>query len=426
MSNMKLLLCLPLIALACAANGPAESSSPAVGGGATGGNLPLTAEAGMPQNQGSGGTGVNVVGGVGAAGGAAGTGAAADAGGASGATGAATAGTAGTSSALPIGLSVQPTSLLWTAVRHHAGATPSGRTSGPATGPTKKLTVHNAGDARLTLTAALGGPGAARFELVTPPVVQVPAGADAEVALRIITEDGVLGAAPAQDDGATVLDATLTLSAGDQQLSIRNYALILTYVELEPTFGQILRAFPEWTTHLPSWLPDDANPNPGKPLPGVVAGTDEVRAPSFEKLDPARPVSFLPIARFSPPGTVPFGWYEPGKPSNRTTTATLGQQQDPHTNDKSRMLEPPLDSGQVTFEPSATRFGIWMMPAGVGLLTSDDASSFDGQHRVRAWSLRDAQGVVIPGSFLIGGEEAANGDYQDYVFVLSNVKPSEG
>jgi hypothetical protein len=31
---------------------------------------------------------------------------------------------------------------------------------------------------------------------------------------------------------------------------------------------------------------------------------------------------------------------------------------------------------------------------------------------------------VVPGSFLIGGEEAKNGDYQDYVFVLTNVKPS--
>ena len=48
----------------------------------------------------------------------------------------------------------------------------------------------------------------------------------------------------------------------------------------------------------------------------------------------------------------------------------------------------------------------------------------DGQHRVRAFSLRDAQGSVVPGSFLIGGEEAKNGDYQDYVFVLTNVEPS--
>jgi hypothetical protein len=65
-----------------------------------------------------------------------------------------------------------------------------------------------------------------------------------------------------------------------------------------------------------------------------------------------------------------------------------------------------------------------MMPVGVGLLASADADGFDGQHRVRSWTLRDAGGAVIPGAFLIGGEEAANGDYQDYVFVLTNVKPA--
>jgi hypothetical protein len=87
------------------------------------------------------------------------------------------------------------------------------------------------------------------------------------------------------------------------------------------------------------------------------------------------------------------------------------------------LLEPPLASGTTTFEPSG-KFGIWMAPAGVGLLASEDAACFDGEHRVRTWTLRDPQGAVIPGSFLVGGEEAANGDYQDYVFAITNVKPA--
>jgi hypothetical protein len=198
---------------------------------------------------------------------------------------------------------------------------------------------------------------------------------------------------------------------------------VLTYAELEPTFGQIFRAFPEWTTKLPSWLPDNANPNPAT-LPGVVAGTDEVAAPTFERLDPTKPVTLRPLARFSPAGLVPFGWYEPTKIAGRTTAGTLAMQPDPQTNDKARMLEPPLMSGSSSFEPSAAKFGIWMAPAGVGLLTSNDADGFDGQHRVRFFTLHDPQGVVVPGSYLVGGEEAKNGDYQDYVFELTNVKPS--
>jgi hypothetical protein len=314
---------------------------------------------------------------------------------------------------------------LWTGVRYYTGATPSGRTSGPQAAPEKVFKLHNSGSAALKLTLSLAGAGAARFKILAPaaPELDVAPGADAEVRLGIVTDNAMLGAAPAQNDGATVLDASLEITGGSKKLSVRNYALVLTYVELEPTFGQILRAFPEWTTKLPEWLPDNANPNPAT-LPGVVAGTDEVAAPTFERLDPTKPVTLRPLARFSPVGLVPFGWYEPGKIAGRTTAGTLAMQTDPQTNDKARMLEPPLASGNASFEPSVSKFGIWMAPAGVGLLTSNDADGFDGAHRVRAFSLRDAQGAVVPGSFLIGGEEAKNGDYQDYVFVLTNVKPS--
>jgi hypothetical protein len=327
--------------------------------------------------------------------------------------------------AMADGLTAEPAQGLWTGVRYYTGGTPNGRTSGPKAAPEKAFKLHNAGSTALTLTLSLTGADAARFKILAPatPQLEVAAGADAEVRLGIVTDNAMLDPAPEQNDGATVLNAALEVSGGAQKLSVRNYALVLTYVELEPTFGQILRAFPEWTTKLPSWLPDNANPNPAT-LPGVVAGTDEVAAPAFERLDPTKPVTLRPIGRFSPVGLVPFGWYEPGKVADRTTAGTLAMQTDPQTNDKARMLEPPLASGNSSFEPSVAKFGIWMAPAGVGLLTSNDADGFDGAHRVRAFTLHDAQGAVVPGSFLIGGEEAKNGDYQDYVFVLSNVKPA--
>ena len=323
------------------------------------------------------------------------------------------------------GLTVEPPQGLWTGVRYYTGSTPSGRTSGPKAPPEKAFKLHNGGAAALALTLSLTGADAARFKITTPaaPQLELAPGADAEVRLTITTDNAMLGAAPAQNDGATVLNASLEVAGAGQKLSVRNYALVLTYVELEPTFGQILRGFPQWTTKLPSWLPDNANPNPTT-LPGVEAGTDEVAAPAFERLDAAKPVTMVPLGRFSPTGLVPFGWYEPTKIAGRTTAGTLAMQTDPQTNDKARMLEPPLASGSTSFEPSVAKFGIWMAPAGVGLLTSKDADGFDGQHRVRAWTLRDAAGAVVPGSFLLGGEEAKNGDYQDYVFVLTNVKPS--
>ncbi len=78
-----------------------------------------------------------------------------------------------------VGLSIEPKAALWTAVRHYAGATPSGRTSGPAPGPTKELALHNGGDGALTLSVSLSGPDAARFTLLTPAQLEIAAGSDA-------------------------------------------------------------------------------------------------------------------------------------------------------------------------------------------------------------------------------------------------------
>ena len=170
--------------------------------------------------------------------------------------------------------------------------------------------LHNAGSAPLDLELALTGADAAQFTLKSPPSgrATLAAQADLSITLALTTNDAALPQAPAQDDGATVLSAALKVSGGKSSVTLESYALVLTYVELEPTFGQILGAFPQWTTKLPAWLENDANPNPGSPLPGPVPNTDEVSGSTFRRLDASRPITLLPLARFSPPGLVPFGW----------------------------------------------------------------------------------------------------------------------
>jgi hypothetical protein len=45
-------------------------------------------------------------------------------------------------------------------------------------------------------------------------------------------------------------------------------------------------------------------------------------------------------------------------------------------------------------------------------------------HHVRFWQAKDRAGVAIPGSFIIGMDSASvNYDYQDDVFLISNVAP---
>jgi len=375
-------------------------------GGATGG---VGGSAGSPAGNAGAPAGSGGAGNAGAAGSAAGAGASAG-------------GAAGSASG---GLAITPSEELWTGVRYYTGSVPSNRTSGPSQGPSAVFQVHNGSESTASVTVALAGTDAEFFEIVEPASfpADVAAGADLEVTLRLVTDNAALGAAPAQDDGATVLEASLTATAGTASApSVRLYALVLTYVELEPTFGQILDAFPAWRSNIPASIRNDANPNPGT-LPGVEAGTDEVAAPAFTKAVTGMPVTMLPIGRFSPPGQVPFGYHTPGNAGQRTTAGTLAEADDAHTNDKSRMLLPPLASGMTTFDPGSAPFAIFMEPAGVGTLSSEDAEGFDGAHRVKIWTLRDSGNNVIPNSYLVGGEEAANGDYQDYVFVLSNVTP---
>jgi hypothetical protein len=48
--------------------------------------------------------------------------------------------------------------------------------------------------------------------------------------------------------------------------------------------------------------------------------------------------------------------------------------------------------------------------------SQDSLNTPAGAHRFKSYPLKNQ-----PNTYLIGIEEAANGDYQDYVFLLSNV-----
>ena len=112
---------------------------------------------------------------------------------------------------------------------------------------------------------------------------------------------------------------------------------------------------------------------------------------------------------------------------------------DPQTNDKARMVWPPLAAGSsTTFDPGGGPFGIWVYSDELTqkyALSPNSANGVNGDydysqdalnapanvHRFKAYPLKDAAGVTIAQNYLLAVEEATNGDYQDYVFVLTNV-----
>jgi hypothetical protein len=326
---------------------------------------------------------------------------------------------------------------------------------------TSVIGLHNAGQAAVQITGLnLGGQaqltlgpsgmavgatsqaiaGAALFQIVNPPSLPATlgAGADLSVTLQLSTTGSNLPAAPTNKDlGSTLLTASLsaTSSAGSAQATV--YGLVLIQDNYEPTLGQILIALGyrlDVGQAQNNWNPNTSMMAAN--LPGLEAGTDEVAAAHFTKAG-AGMVTLTLVARFSPVGALPYGWYPASSSATLNTVGTMSMSTDAQTSDKARMVYPPLQTGSATvFDPGAAAFGIWVYSdqktekynEGGNVVNGDYDYSQDalnvpagGIHRFKAYPLKNASGTAIAQQYLLAVEEAGNGDYQDYVFVLGNV-----
>jgi len=362
------------------------------------------------------GAGGNGTGGAGGSGGTIGTGGAATA------TGGATSGTGSISLA-----SSWPTAAILTGVRDVV--TPRA---------TQTVQLRNDGTGPVPITAvALAGTNASAFRLtgITAPA-SLAAGASMPLTVELLTSGTALPAAPPQNSGGTLLAATInvTSSAGSAQSSV--YGLVLTTATHEVTLGQILITLGiKLNVGLAQ---NNANPKTGtvQQLPTVEAGTDELAAPLFRKAGSGN-VTMTAVARFSPKGPMPFGWYPAGAPATRNMVATMTSMPDAQTSDKARLVLPPL-SGSTAFDPGSGTFGVWVYTDQLSQLYDTGGTASNGDyaysedvsnapanvHRMKVYPLKDAAGNVVAASYLIAVEEAGNGDYQDYVFILSNVQPA--
>ncbi|MEL7271724.1 MAG: Ig-like domain-containing protein, partial [Bacteroidota bacterium] len=148
---------------------------------------------------------------------------------------------------------------------------------------------------------------------------------------------------------------------------------------------------------------------------------DEVEVERWIKSSSA-PVTLVPVGRYSPGELLPFGWY--------TNDGSIGLNEIGALADglaNAQTLFPPLESGTTSFDPEGAVFGIYVDSNTFGRTNyTEDAINTGGvAHRTRIYPNRDREGNDIPNSYLIAFEDATNGDYQDYIFVLSNVEPFE-
>lgn len=300
------------------------------------------------------------------------------------------------------------------------------------------IRLHNAGTMSTQVTAiALSGSDAAFFKVAQPSVfpATLAAGADLAVTIELNTTESSLPKAPANKDlGSVLLSATLTASLDSGTAAANVYGFVLTQANYEPTLGQILTAL-GYTLNVGK-AQNNWNPNTSMNaanLPGVEPGTDEVAASHFVKAGSGN-VELVLLARFSPYGELPFGWYTTTSGcamGGCTKVGTMARITDAQTSDKARMVNPPPGPDSVSgFDPGDLPFGLWVYSDqktqsfdeggnaanGDYDYSQDSLNSPANVHRFKSYPLKNAAHT-----YLVAIEEAGNGDYQDYVFLLSNV-----
>ncbi|WP_020571199.1 putative Ig domain-containing protein [Neolewinella persica] len=159
---------------------------------------------------------------------------------------------------------------------------------------------------------------------------------------------------------------------------------------------------------------------------------DEILESTFQKVG-SGPVVMTPVARYSPAFLLPFGYYEDNDDTTAPTlveagvlASGMGGSNDP--NPEHQTLFPALNSGTGFFDPGSTVFGFFTTSPSHTAYTEDalNALLHPGQaaHAARIYALNDRAGDPVPNTYLVGFEEASNGDYQDYVFIISNIIPA--
>ncbi|MBC8096893.1 MAG: RICIN domain-containing protein, partial [Akkermansiaceae bacterium] len=271
--------------------------------------------------------------------------------------------------------------------------------------------IRNTGTSPLQITGlAKTGANTAEFTLVSPPSMPQTIGAGGSLTVNVNFKPGTLVGA---------LSAALRITSNDADEGIVNVGLYGLSARAEqgnnePTLHNICLT-----------LGYKINVGSTNLLLGTGPAPigQEVIQPLFVKAGTGV-VTMTPVARYSPDDLLDFGYYtKSGSTPVRVKVATIKL-------DQEQKLNPLLTtSAAPTFDPGTAVFGFYAGPAPAYAnynIYSEDSlnkSPVPLPHSVRIYPLRNRAGQPVPNSYLVCMEPAKNGDYQDYVFVVSNIKP---
>jgi hypothetical protein len=174
----------------------------------------------------------------------------------------------------------------------------------------------------------------------------------------------------------------------------------------EPTLQQILEAL--------GYDVDVGSTARRLPATPALLG-DEIKSSTFEGAKPGD-VGYYLIARYSPDQTSSFGYF--AVKDGKSAAKAIGSAAKGHN----QTLNPELEAdSQTSFDPGEGPFALYLK-IGKRILCSDDKAS---PRTSRTYPLRSRGRTPVQDAYVVAFDEDGDGDFQDHVFMLWNVKPPQ-
>jgi hypothetical protein len=272
----------------------------------------------------------------------------------------------------------------------------------------ESVAIRNTGTTPIQLSAVeVVGQEAAAFKITSKPDLPITLMPAAQVAVSVAF-------APARDANPGVHRAMLKVLLGPARdegppVDLSGLVLMGRYGDKEPPLQQVLEA-----------LGFSVDVGRADLRLGTLADPlgDEVPVPRFQRAH-ASPVSIYPVARFSATDRLPYGYYAGDSAPQPHPLGAVAADQDQKLNPE---LEP---DALTTFDPGDASFGVFVNLGKRYGYTEDRMNTGAIRHLARVYPLKSRTGARIPEAYAIAFENTGDGDYQDLVFIVWNVKPAE-
>jgi hypothetical protein len=295
------------------------------------------------------------------------------------------------------------------------------------------LTLTNTGGSNLVLSSLTLNNS--DYSITAAPTLPCTLAAGASTTVTIKLGNGHIPASPYNEDtnpadaasaGGAFDPGTLVIGTNDpvtpsRTITLAGYVQKQSEHEDEPSFQTIVNLLAGYGTLINSTPVSELTESPSAP---TYYGEETVSG-YWSAADPSRQVTAVQLAAFHTQGDLDALEYT----SMGGTSGTLLVSQD-------------SDSGQTLFPKASASYSSpgYFSPTGVfgfkvtgpgGTEYSDDSlnttTTTGGGHDVRFYAVRDAVGNLVPNTYIMTIDYLqANADFNDNVYVISNIRPASG